>query len=425
MSPAVIHDGSQYLMWYLTSPTGCTSSYQDIHLCTSPDGIVWSAPQAVTLEQPGRVPWHFDVQLADGLYTMLFISYPDGSSCGSAILYHAESADGLVWNVFEGSVLGPSPGGWDNKNIYRASFTVDADWLRIWYSAQSTGGAWRVGYTEGDLEDFLAPPIGTWSEIYGDVQLSNEQPRQGAQCLREAGGAAYPQVFAALDGSDVCVNVWYREEMNTVKDFMALIRLWDSDTSVFTHHCIGAGVWTGTSTVDYSWHDEGFRYTASVLPRSAGWRHLSIAAVGDTYRMRIDDEQVAALDVLDPALINRFSIEARGGVGYFDDAYVRAYAEPEPTAVVGAEVATAVGGVPGPVAGLEQNVPNPLNPKTPMIAFRLAREGSFTLQIVDLKGRLAFSPCWPNHGLPAATRRIGTVVTRRAMRWPAAPTSTG
>ena len=40
---------------------------------------------------------------------------------------------------------------------------------------------------------------------------------------------------------------------------------------------------------------------------------------------------VATLDVLDPALIDRFSVEGyRGGTGYFDDAYVRRYATLSP-----------------------------------------------------------------------------------------------
>jgi hypothetical protein len=98
---------------------------------------------------------------------------------------------------------------------------------------------------------------------------------------------------------------------------------------------------------------------------------------------------VATLDVLDPALIDRFSVEGyRGGTGYFDDAYVRRYAVPEPTVTVGAEVVSAT---PTPPAGrqarLEQNVPNPLNPGT-RIAFALPRTGFVTLRILDLRGRV-------------------------------------
>jgi len=389
MSPAVVHNGTDYLMWYLQSPAGCTSSYQNIYLRTSSDGIVWGPEQTVTLVQPGRVPWHFDVQLNGGLFTMLFISYPDGAACGNTQLYYAESADGLDWTINEDPILQPSPSGWDSGNIYRASFTQEADWLRIWYSAVSSGGQWRVGYTEGEMEDFRTQPMTTWSEVYGTVQGTTEHPRSGTHGLRQDGGSTYPQVFGALEGSDVCVNVWYWEEMSSALNFMALLRLWDTGNVAFPAHCIGTGVWTGASTTDYSTHTEGFAYTPTSEARSSGWRHLSIAAVGGACELRIDDLPVATLDVLDASLIDRFSVEGyRGGTGYFDDAYVRHYADPEPMVAVGSEVVSSVGPVPATRRmHLEQNVPNPLNPET-LIAFSLPRPGFFSLEIIDLRGRV-------------------------------------
>jgi len=80
MSSAVTHDGTTWTMWYLQSPGGCTSSYQDIWRCTSSDGIAWGPAEAVTIVQPGRVPWHFDVQYDGSGYDMLFISYPDATA---------------------------------------------------------------------------------------------------------------------------------------------------------------------------------------------------------------------------------------------------------------------------------------------------------------------------------------------------------
>ncbi|MBE0566974.1 MAG: T9SS type A sorting domain-containing protein, partial [Krumholzibacteria bacterium] len=213
--------------------------------------------------------------------------------------------------------------------------------------------------------------------------------RTGTHGLREIGGSTYPQVFGALDGTGVCVNVWYREAMSTATDFMALIRLWDSDTSVFTHHAVGTGVWTGASTTHYSHHTEGWVYTPSVLPRVPGWRHLSIAMADATAELRVDGTPLATLDVLDPALINRFSVEGyRGGTGWFDDAYVRRYTEPEPTVAVGPAVVAGID-LPGPAPSifLEQNVPNPLNPAT-VIAFSVPREGAVRLQVFDLQGRV-------------------------------------
>jgi len=288
--------------------------------------------------------------------------------------------------VTEQTVLGPSFGGWDDGNIYRASFTRDGDWLRIWYSSRSSGGQWRVGFTEGDLDEFLVPESTTWNELRGNISVTTEFPRTGTHGLRQDGGSTYPQVFGALTGSDVCVNVWYRDDLSAATNLMAILRIWDTAS---VHHCVGTGVWTGSSTTAYSYHSEDFAYTATALPRIAGWRHLSVAALGSTCEFRIDGAPVATVDVLDPALINRFSVEGyRGGTCFFDDAYVRRYVDPEPTATVVAEIPSSV---PSPAgaggARLEQNVPNPLNPGT-TIAFELARPDHVTLRVIDLHGRV-------------------------------------
>ena len=130
------------------------------------------------------------------------------------------------------TVLQPIPAGWDDGNIYRASFTVDGDWLRIWYSARSSSGQWRVGYTEGDLDDFLTPPLTTWSEIHGNVQRHHRACRAPAPtaCGRTAARPIRRSSAPSTD-SDVCVNVWYWEELSTATDFMALLRLWDTGRS--------------------------------------------------------------------------------------------------------------------------------------------------------------------------------------------------
>ena len=99
MSPAVIHDGSVYTMWYVRSVVGCTAASQAFYRRTSADGITWGPEVACTFDHPGRVLWHLDVQLNAGLYTMLFISYPNGSSCGNTTMYYAESTDGLAWTA--------------------------------------------------------------------------------------------------------------------------------------------------------------------------------------------------------------------------------------------------------------------------------------------------------------------------------------
>ena len=415
MSPTVIHDGSVYTMWYVRSAGGCSAPSQDFYRRTSGDGITWGPEEAAVMVHPDRVLWHLDVQLVDGVYTMLFVSYPDGSTCGNTQLYYAESVDGLNWTANLEPLLVPSASGWDNASIYRASYTLAGTWLRVWYSARSSDGQWYVGFTEGEKNDFVTTLADIWFEINGSVAATVDHPRTGTYGLREIGGTTSPQVFGALTGGSVCVNVWYWEEMSTAADFMALLRLWDSDASASPRHCIGTGIWTGTSLVNYNWHDEGFIYTDTIVPRTSGWRHLSIALGTAVAELRIDGTTVATTDALDPALVNRFSVEGySGGTGYFDDAYVCRYADIEPVVLVGEPGVVGIDGwpddepgyrPPSPMVILEQNVPNPLNPDT-RITFSLPRAGFVTLQIIDLRGRVVRT-------LLAETRREG----RNTVTW--------
>ncbi len=397
MSPAVIHDGSVYHMWYVRSVVGCSAASQAFYHRTSADGIAWGPEEAATMDHPGRVLWHLDVQLNAGLYTMLFISYPAGATCGNTTMYYAESTDGLAWTANPDPFLTRSSSGWDNGNMYRASYTIDGDFLRIWYSAMSSGSQWRVGYTEGNLDEFITAPAATWSQLVGNVSATTDHPRTGTHGLREIGGSTYPQVFGPLTGGNVCINVWYWEGMSTTTNFMALLRLWDSATVPFPAHCIGAGIWIGRSTTNYSYHNEGFVYVASTRPRAPGWRHLSIAVDSGPAQLRVDGNLIATLPALNPALINRFSVEGYlGGTGWFDDAYVRRYVANEPQILVGEIGVVGIDDRPDDTPGdlplipgvvLEQNVPNPLNPET-TIAFSLPQAGDVTLQILDLRGQV-------------------------------------
>jgi hypothetical protein len=381
-------------MWYLHSPGGCSSPYQDAWLRTSTDGTSWSAPQAVDLVQSGRVPWHLDVQPVDGGYAMIFISYPAGSSCGTNNLYYAESADGLSWTVTPEPLLTPAPGSWDSATIYRASFLIDGSWLRIWYSARSTGNQWRVGYTEGDLSEFVAPAQIGWDELRGSVAATTDHARSGEYGLREIGGSTYPQVFknVAAGTGPVCFTAWTFDALSTTTDYMALLRMWDPGNATYPLHAIGTGLWMGCSTTHYSYHTEGWQYTPTGLPRSMGWHQLSIRVREATCDLLVNGQLAGSLDVLDETDISRLSLEGyRGGTGWFDDAYVRRYAHPDPVVAVGPEVLTGVADESGPVASslalLSQPHPNPFSPDTG-VRFLLKRPLPIRLQVFDLRGRL-------------------------------------
>jgi hypothetical protein len=88
----------------------------------------------------------------------------------------------------------------------------------------------------------------------------------------------------------------------------------------------------------YAYHTEGFAYSSTGIARTLGWHKLSINVKENTCDLLLDDNVVTSLDVLDESNISQISLEGyRGGVGWFDDAYVREYADPEPSTSVGDE----------------------------------------------------------------------------------------
>jgi hypothetical protein len=79
----------------------------------------------------------------------------DKNSTCNTTLYLGLSIDGVQWWLREGELLPRSASGWDNEMIYRSTGFVQRsssnETLRIWYSARSTSGKWRIGYTKSRL----------------------------------------------------------------------------------------------------------------------------------------------------------------------------------------------------------------------------------------------------------------------------------
>jgi hypothetical protein len=398
MSPTVIFDGGTYYMWYLRSTGGCGAPSQNVFLRSSRDGVTWSAETPVNLAQTDRVPWHFDIQKVGSKYAMLYISYPNGWNCGVTSLYYAESADRINWTTDATAILSPDPGGWDNSDIYRASFALDGTYLRIWYSAVSGGGQWRVGYTEGDLyDDFYAGARQSWSTVHGNAAATTDHPRTGQYGLRLVGGSTNPWVARNLSGGGACLTAWLYDDMETTFQNMALLGAYDAGTPQYPTHTIGTGIRMGASTTHYSYRREGSQYFAGSIDRTLGWRKLSIEAGTAACDLKIDGQVVVSLPDLNESDLTKMSLEGyRGGTSWFDDAYLRKFSAPEPITSVGGDVASIASGhdgqsapdqsMPGAVH-LEQNSPNPLNHET-VIRFALPTDGDIRLQVLDLQGRV-------------------------------------
>jgi len=334
LSPAVLYEGGTFYMWYVRS-AGCTANTSSVYMRTSTNGLNWGVEQPVTLTHPGQVVWHPDVQWNGSTYVMLYAAYPAGSDCTDTSLYYAESADREEWTTTTTPVLTPNPSGWDSSLIYRSTFLADGDSLRIWYSAQALTLEWHIGYTAGDLNDFLSAQTQLWDTVTGDTTATTDHARSGSYGLRQGGGSVYPSVTKAITGN-ISFNAWLYDNMITDTNYLAVLRVWDPGNVTYPMHAIGIGVLPWQDEDYYIYHTEGWGYNTSGQARSSGWHRLAINVRATTSDLLVDGNVIASLDVLDEGNISMISLEGfLDGVGYFDDAYVRQYVDSEPTVTVG------------------------------------------------------------------------------------------
>jgi hypothetical protein len=139
-SPAVIWDGSQFVMFIINH----TAEPYVIERCTASaiDGV-WSARTPVTAVPPTATQiWHIDV-IKDGgtLYVAINTS--------SKRLYFGISTDsGLTWQIGTFPVFNPPATGWDVSH-YRASIVKTSSGFDIWYAGYAgTPVVWGIGRTE-------------------------------------------------------------------------------------------------------------------------------------------------------------------------------------------------------------------------------------------------------------------------------------
>lgn len=145
LSPAVVWDGSQFVM-YSTDYTSGADATSVFHrrTCATINGT-WSAPSACTMDAAypaGEGAWHQDVIYEAGRFWGLF-NFTNKKD------YLAYSDDGSAWTRTTNPVIDLTADRWDNAQIYRGSLIrKDATHFAVWYSANGTGTIWHIGYVE-------------------------------------------------------------------------------------------------------------------------------------------------------------------------------------------------------------------------------------------------------------------------------------
>lgn len=163
ISPTVVHRGpGDWLMWAVNAgAAGCTSASTTVELRQSTDGVRWSAPQPVLLDQPGGFAWHLDVEWIPSR-SEFWAVYPlkTAGDCTTRALYFATSTDGRRWETHPTPLLsrGVIPELMDV--VYRSTIEYDAssETVEVWYSGARYNGSayvWRLARERLSLSALL------------------------------------------------------------------------------------------------------------------------------------------------------------------------------------------------------------------------------------------------------------------------------
>jgi hypothetical protein len=171
LSPTVSKIDKTYYMWVVNGgDVGCTTtSGTSVDLRSSVDGIHWSDPQPVSMNQPGHSVWHINVKWipSEQEFWVAASAFAQSANCAGTVLFFQRSRDGVNWTSYSRVALDKGKGKvWDEDQIYRSTLWYDpsSDRLSIWYSARGGEppsipaqiGQWHVGLTQGDYRELVA-----------------------------------------------------------------------------------------------------------------------------------------------------------------------------------------------------------------------------------------------------------------------------
>jgi hypothetical protein len=170
-------------------------------------------------------------------------------------------------------------------------------------------------HEEGNLTD--------WDSATSSASASTYYPHQGSYGLKEVGSSTYPVVTKNQVLVNQAYSTWMYDTGSTASNFLAMLRVLGANGPV------GVGIWAGKSTTYYCYHDTSYTYYTTSISRTVGWHLLSALPSGSNVLLYIDGTLVATLTK--PTETTKMEICGyTGGIGYFDDAYVRKYVDPEP-----------------------------------------------------------------------------------------------
>jgi len=156
VSPAVVRRGpGAWLMWSVNAGVeGCIAPSTTIELRQSADGVSWSAPEPVDLQDSAGFAWHIDVEWIasrDEYWALYPIKLP--GSCTTGSLRFATSSDGVHWRTYPAPLLWHGALDAFQDIVYRASMDHGAadGTVTLFYSGArliDTSYSWSIAYEQ-------------------------------------------------------------------------------------------------------------------------------------------------------------------------------------------------------------------------------------------------------------------------------------
>jgi len=141
---AVIHDGTQFRMWYEGEDADGISR---AGYATSPDGSVWTEfPDNPVMD--GGPPESWDTRgvsprtviVDSNGYRMWYTAYGEAPVAGTRV-FVAESADGITWIKRGPPVLDHFDAGWDSAWVANPTVIFDGSTYHMWYAGRDVAAA--------------------------------------------------------------------------------------------------------------------------------------------------------------------------------------------------------------------------------------------------------------------------------------------
>lgn len=142
VSPAILYTDGIYRMWYVDSESRIT---RNVAYSESTNGRDWTEKRLCFLNGIENIPWHLDVNIIDGKYTLLSYNFD------TITLW--ESEDGINFSFIKEILKPGTLGSFYGYTLYRACIIKD-DKYKIYFSGNDSLNTY-IGLLQGDNIDNL------------------------------------------------------------------------------------------------------------------------------------------------------------------------------------------------------------------------------------------------------------------------------